>query len=56
MEDSLEESLDESAIDMLDDSAIEQIVEEDDFKETVAFEGISLDDLPDEEPDDQAEG
>ena len=39
----------------LENSPIEQIDEGDDFKETVAFEGISLDDLPDEEPD-RAEG
>ena len=49
--DSIVKSPDET----LDKSSIEQIVEEDDFKETVAFEGISLDDLPDEEPD-QAKG
>ena len=43
----------------LDESSIEQVVEEDDFRETVAFEGVSLDDVPDEEPDeepDQAKG
>jgi len=39
----------------LDESSIEQVVEEDDFRETVAFEGTSLDELPDEEPD-QAKG
>jgi predicted component of type VI protein secretion system len=39
----------------LDNSSIENIDEGDDFKATVAFEGISLDDLPDEEPD-RAEG
>ena len=38
-----------------EDSPIEQIDEGDDYQETVAFEGISLDDLPDEEPD-RAEG
>jgi predicted component of type VI protein secretion system len=45
--DSIVESPDEA----LDESSIEPIIEEDDFKETVAFEGLSLDDLPDEEPD-----
>jgi hypothetical protein len=45
----------ESPDETLDESSIEQIVEEDDFKETVAFDGVSLDDLPDEEPD-QAKG
>jgi type VI secretion system FHA domain protein len=45
------ESIVESPGETLDESSIEQVVEEDDFKETVAFEGISLDDLPDEEPD-----
>lgn len=42
-------------LESMDESSIEQVVEEDDFKETVAFEGVSLDDLPDEEPD-QAKG
>ena len=46
----------DSAVEQLDDSAIEPIIEEDDFKETVAFEGVSLDDLPDEEPADLAKG
>ena len=45
--DSIVESPDET----LDESSIEPIIEEGDFKETVAFEGLSLDDLPDEEPD-----
>jgi predicted component of type VI protein secretion system len=35
----------------LDDSIIEQIDESDDYQETVAFEGTSLDDFCDEEPD-----
>ena len=35
----------------MNESSIEQVLEEDDFKETVAFEGVSLDDLPDEEAD-----
>jgi type VI secretion system FHA domain protein len=39
----------------LENSSIEEIDEGDDFKATVAFEGISLDELPDEEPD-RAEG
>jgi predicted component of type VI protein secretion system len=39
----------------LEKSGIEQIDEGDDFQETVAFEGMSLDDVPDEEPD-RAEG
>ena len=34
-----------------ENSSIEQLDEGDDYKETVAFEGISLDDLPDDEPD-----
>ena len=38
-----------------ENSAIEQLDEGDDYKETVAFEGLSLDDLPDDEPD-RAEG
>jgi predicted component of type VI protein secretion system len=38
-------------LDAMTDPSIEQVVEEDDFKETVAFEGISLEDLPDEEAD-----
>ena len=42
-------------LESMDESSIKQVVEEDDFKETVAFEGVSLDDLPDEEPD-QAKG
>ncbi|MDJ0813894.1 MAG: type VI secretion system-associated FHA domain protein TagH [Woeseiaceae bacterium] len=37
------------------DVALEQIDEGNDLKETVALEGVSLDDLPDEEPD-RAEG
>jgi predicted component of type VI protein secretion system len=46
-------------LEAMDESSIEQVVEEDDFRETVAFEGVSLDDVPDEEPDeepDQAKG
>ena len=39
----------------LENPAIEQLDEGDDFKQTVAFEGTSLDDLPDEEPG-RAEG
>lgn len=54
-DESLDESLDEALDEALDESSIEQIVEEDDFRETVTFEGVSLDDLPDEEPD-QAKG
>jgi type VI secretion system FHA domain protein len=42
-------------LEQLDSSSIEKIDEDDDFKETVAFEGISLDDLPADEPD-RAEG
>ena len=42
-------------LEALEDPATEQIDEGDDFKETVAFEGVSLDDLPDKEPD-HAEG
>jgi type VI secretion system FHA domain protein len=42
-------------LEAMDESSIEQVVEEDDFKETVAFEGMSLDDVPDEEPG-QAKG
>jgi predicted component of type VI protein secretion system len=38
-------------LDAMTDSSIEQVVEEDDFKATVAFEGLSLDELPDEETD-----
>jgi len=45
----------ESPDETLDESSIEQVVGEDDFRETVTFEGVSLDDLPDEEPD-QAKG
>ena len=43
----------------LENSSIEQIDEDEDFKATVAFEALSLDDLPDELPDeepDRAEG
>ena len=29
------------------------VFDEDDFRETVAFEGVSLDDVPDEEPDEE---
>ena len=36
-------------LEAMDESSIEQVVAEDDFKETVAFEGLSLDDVPDEE-------
>ena len=46
----------DSAKEHFDDSSIEPIVDEDDFQETVAFEGVSLDDLPDEEPADLAKG
>lgn len=43
------EELEDSAIEMIDpDEQIEQIQEGDDYQETVAFEGTSLDDLPDE--------
>ncbi len=38
-----------------ENSAIEQLDEGDDYQATVAFEGVSLDDLPDDEPD-RAEG
>jgi type VI secretion system FHA domain protein len=55
LDEALDESLDEALDAALDESSIEQIIEEDDFKETVTFEGVSLDDLPDEEPD-QAKG
>jgi hypothetical protein len=41
--------------DIFDDSAIESIATEEDFKQTVSFQGISLDDLPDA-PADQAKG
>jgi len=43
----------------LDESAIEQVVQEDEFSETVDFEGVSLDDIADDIADDekdQAEG
>jgi len=46
--DGLEEPQDEEPDDQVDDDNA--------FKATVAFEGVSLDDLPDEEPDDQAKG
>ena len=39
----------------LENPAIEQLDEGDNFKQTVAFEGTSLDDLPDEQPG-RAEG
>lgn len=42
-------------LEALENSAIEQIDEGNDFQETVAFEGMSLDDVPDDEPD-RAEG
>ncbi len=42
-------------LEALENSANDQIDEGDDFRETVTFEGVSLDDLPDEEPD-RAEG
>ena len=45
----------DSVDEVFDDSAIEAIVDEEDFKATVAFEGVSLDDLPDE-PADLAKG
>ena len=46
------EELEDSVIEIIDpDEQMEQIDEGDDYKETVAFEGTSLDDLPDEEPD-----
>jgi hypothetical protein len=42
-------------LEAMDESSIEAVVEEGDFKETVAFEGMSLDELPEEEPG-QAKG
>lgn len=42
-------------LEAIEESSIESVIEEDDFRETVAFEGASLDELPDEEPD-RAEG
>lgn len=42
-------------LDELHQSSIEDIIEEDDFRETVAFEGASLDELPDD-PADEAKG
>lgn len=42
-------------LEAIEESSIESVIEEDDFRETVAFEGASLDDLGDEEPD-QAKG
>ena len=42
-------------LEALEDPAIEQIDVGDDFKETVAFEGASLDELPGKEPG-RAEG
>jgi len=44
------------AVEECDESSIEQIVDEDDFKETVEIEGVSLDDLPDDESADLAKG
>jgi predicted component of type VI protein secretion system len=41
---------------LLDESEIEPVAEEDDFRETVTFEDVSLDDLPDDGPADQAKG
>jgi len=40
---------------VFDDSAIEPIVDQEDLKKTIAFQGASLDDLP-EAPPDQAKG
>ncbi len=36
-------------LEKLDESSNEQVVEEDDFTATVTFEGVSLEELPDEE-------
>ena len=51
----LNESAKEALVDLekLDESSIEQVVEDDDFAATVTFEGVSLDSLPDEDPDEE---
>ena len=56
--DSVNQALDDdsSVEDALENSIIEAAATLDPFKETVAFDDLSLDDLPDEEPADQAKG
>jgi type VI secretion system FHA domain protein len=54
-DDDFDDDLDDVFDDVFDDSAIEAIANEEDFKQTVAFQGMSLDDLPDA-PADQAKG